>query len=226
VAKRTIVVIDDEPSIRKLIRQILEREDFDVADAGTGEEGLTLVERARPAVVLLDLTLPDLDGTEVLRRLRETTDVPVILLTGRAGESDRVLGLDLGADDYVVKPFLPRELAARVRAADRRRAPAPKGRLEVGEIAVDATAREVFLRGDRVDLTPREFDVLAFLASSPRTVFSREQLLSSVWDSSSEWQDPDTVTEHIRRLRHKLEDDPSKPARLVTVRGAGYRLDP
>jgi two-component system, OmpR family, phosphate regulon response regulator PhoB len=177
-------------------------------------------------VVLLDLSLPDLDGTEVLRRVRETSEVPVILLTGRAAESDRVLGLDLGADDYVVKPFLPRELAARVRAADRRRVTVPKERLEVGAITVDPSSREVFVRGVAVELTPRELDVLVFLASSPRTVFSREQLLSAVWDSSSEWQDPDTVTEHIRRLRHKVEDDPAAPTRIVTVRGSGYRLDP
>jgi DNA-binding response OmpR family regulator len=224
--KRTVVVVDDEAPIRRLVRQILEREGFDVEDAATAADGIALIGRTRPAVVLLDLTLPDMDGTEVLATLRETTSVPIILLTGRASEADRVVGLDLGADDYVVKPFLPRELAARVRAVDRRRAAAPKQRLEVGDIVVDPSSREVFVRGEQVELTPREFDVLAFLATSPHTVFSREDLLASVWDSSSEWQDPDTVTEHVRRLRHKVEDDPAQPKRLVTVRGAGYRLDP
>jgi two-component system phosphate regulon response regulator PhoB len=224
--KRTVVVVDDEAQIRRLVREILEREGFYVEDAANATDGLALIERAKPAVVVLDLMLPDMDGMEALETLRRTSNVPVILLTGRASEADRVRGLDLGADDYVVKPFLPRELAARVRAADRRRSSAPKERLEVGDIVVDPSAREVFVGGSQVELTPREFEVLAFLAASPHTVFSRDDLLTSVWDSSSEWQDPDTVTEHIRRLRHKVEDDPASPKRLVTVRGAGYRLDP
>jgi len=177
--------------------------------------------------VVLDAMLPKLDGFDVLTQLRKKTDVPVILLTARTDEVDRVLGLELGADDYVVKPFSPRELAARVRSVLRRARPLPSHRgLDFGRIAIDGATREVTKDDQVIELTPKEFDLLAFLAGSPRQVFSRSQLLEHVWDSSSDYQDPSTVTVHVRRLRRKLEDDPEQPAWLQTVWGVGYRFEP
>ncbi|HKZ29369.1 MAG TPA: response regulator transcription factor, partial [Acidimicrobiia bacterium] len=177
--------------------------------------------------LILDVMLPSKDGFSVLQELRKTSSVPVILLTARAEETDRVLGLELGADDYVVKPFSPRELSARVRSVLRRSNPGEPGtRLEFDGLTIDPKIREVRVGEKVVDLTPKEFDVLAFLASHPRQVFSRGQLLQQVWDSSAEWQDPATVTVHMRRLRTKLELDPRDPRWLLTVWGVGYRFEP
>ena len=173
--------------------------------------------------------LPGTDGLSILRQLRAVGDVPVILLTARADEIDRVLGLELGADDYVVKPFSPRELAARVRTVLRRvNAPASDGRapVEFGRLRIDPTTRDVTVDGDSVDLTPKEFDLLYTLARSPRQVFSRRQLLSQVWDSAPEYQDSATVTVHVGRLRQKLEDNPDNPRWITTVWGVGYRFEP
>ena len=173
--------------------------------------------------------LPGTDGLSILRQLRTAGDVPVILLTARADEIDRVLGLELGADDYVVKPFSPRELAARVRTVLRRATHAASdGRapVEFGQLRIDPTTREVTVDGDGVDLTPKEFDLLYTLARSPRQVFSRRQLLSQVWDSAPEYQDSATVTVHVGRLRQKLEDNPDNPRWITTVWGVGYRFEP
>jgi len=176
---------------------------------------------------VLDLSLPRVDGLDVLTRLRRTSAIPVIVVTGRGEESDRIVGLDAGADDYLVKPFSPGELAARVRSVLRRSGPeVPSDRLEFGPLHVDVTTREVRVSGAPVELTAKEFDLLVFLARSPRQVFSRAQLLKRVWGSATEWQDAATVTQHVHRLRHKLERDAAEPRWLRTVRGVGYRFEP
>jgi DNA-binding response OmpR family regulator len=177
--------------------------------------------------VVLDLMLPSVDGLSVLRELRHAGSTPVVVVSARGDEDDRIRGLQLGADDYVAKPFSPREVVARVGSVLRRAgAVATFGTLRFGDVEVEPAVREVRRAGTVVELTRREFDLLVHLARSPRQVFSRGQLLAAVWDSSPEWQDPATVTVHIGHLRHKLEDDPGRPRHLITVRGVGYRFDP
>ena len=177
--------------------------------------------------MILDIMFPGASGLDLLAEMRKRTDVPVILLTARAEETDRILGLELGADDYVVKPFSPRELVARVRTVLRRARPdMVEEVVEFDGFSIDSRSREVIIDGGRVELTAKEFDLLLFLASNPRQVYSRSQLLEQVWDSSPEWQDPATVTVHVRRLRKKLEVDPSQPRWLETVWGVGYRFNP
>jgi len=168
-----------------------------------------------------------MDGLAFLHHVRQSSEVPVIVLTARTDETDRVVGLELGADDYVVKPFSPRELVARVRSVLRRARPAEEhSTLDYGDVSIDARARTVTVSGRQVVFRAREFDLLHFLASSPRQVFSRGQLLNSVWDSTTEFSDVSTVTVHVRRVRQKIEDDPLHPRWIVTVRGVGYRFDP
>lgn len=227
-SRQRVLVVDDEPMVREVVANYLQRDGFSVHSVADGGEALEAVASAQPDLVILDVMLPSVDGLTLLRQLREKSDVPVILLTARGGEADRVLGLELGADDYVPKPFSPRELAARVRSVLRRSTPPEpeQGVREYGDLAIDTVKRTVTLRGEEVTLTRREFELLAFLAASPGQVFSRGQLLEHVWDSSSEWQDPATVTVHVRRLRQKLEDDPEDPTRIVTVWGVGYRFQP
>ncbi len=222
-----VLVVDDEPMVREVVAAYLQREGFRVTEAADGAAALDRLAAGLPDLVVLDLMLPHVDGYEVMRRLRRRSDVPVILLTARAEEPDRVLGLELGADDYVVKPFSPRELAARVRSVLRRTRPRPEPvRLEFDGLVVDSRTREVLVDGGTVELTAREFELLAFLASAPRQVFSRGQLLEQVWDSSPDYQDPSTVTVHVRRIRHKIERDPRRPRWIVTVWGVGYRFEP
>jgi len=223
-----ILVVDDEPMVREVVVAYLEREGFRVDEAGNGAAALKQIEASHPDLVVLDVMLPELDGFSVLTELRRTGDIPVILLTARTEETDRVLGLELGADDYVVKPFSPRELVARVRSVLRRSAlaTAEPEILEFDGLTIDEQAREVFVTGKAVEVTPKEFDLVAFLAHSPRRVFSRGQLLEQVWDSSADWQDPSTVTVHVRRLRRKLEKDPDNPRWITTVWGVGYRFEP
>ena len=222
-----MLVVDDEPMVREVVTRYLERDGFRVDAAEDGLTALDLATAHPPDLLILDVMLPSKDGFSVLQELRKTSSVPVILLTARAEETDRVLGLELGADDYVVKPFSPRELSARVRSVLRRSNPGEPGtRLEFDGLTIDPKIREVRVGEKVVDLTPKEFDVLAFLASHPRQVFSRGQLLQQVWDSSAEWQDPATVTVHMRRLRTKLELDPRDPRWLLTVWGVGYRFEP
>ena len=224
----SVLVVDDESMVREVVVAYLERDGFETLEAADGKTALSLVEERNPSLIVLDVMLPKLDGYTVLSELRKTTDVPVILLTARSEEVDRLLGLELGADDYVVKPFSPRELAARVRTVLRRVAPVPDApsRLEHAGLALDPASREVRLDGEVVDMPPLEFDLLYHLASAPRTVFSRGELLSAVWGSNVEWQDPSTVTVHVRRLRQKIEADPDDPKRIVTVWGRGYRFEP
>jgi DNA-binding response OmpR family regulator len=224
---RRVLVVDDEPVVREVVVSYLQREGYRAVEAADGSEALKIITATPPDLVVLDVMLPEVDGFSVLSRVRKLGDVPVILLTARTEESDRVLGLGLGADDYVVKPFSPRELVARVQSVLRRTRPAePTPRIEFDRLTVDGATREVLVDGSPVSLTPKEFDLLAFFASSPRQVFSRGQLLEQVWDSSADYQDPSTVTVHVRRLRQKIEDDPDDPRWIATVWGVGYRFEP
>jgi two-component system response regulator ResD len=228
--QRSVLIVDDEPTIVEVVSRYLERAGYATRTAANGEEALQVAAEQRPDLVVLDLMLPGIDGLRVMRRLRDQAAEPVgvILLTARGEESDRVVGLRLGADDYVVKPFSPVELVARVDAV-LRRVDKPSGDevsvLDLGDIRIDPAARQVFARGDEVLLTQREFDVLLYMARHPLQVFSREQLMDSVWQYSF-YTDASTVTVHVRRLRAKLEADPSRPAHIQTVWGVGYRFAP
>ena len=223
----TILVVDDEPTIREVVVSYLRRDGYETLEAADGERARELVEREQPSLVVLDVLLPGVDGLSLCRWIRERSSLPVILLTARGDEVDRIVGLEIGADDYVTKPFSPRELAARVRTVLRRSGPeAPRPeRVEIGPLVVDAATREVTNHGRSVTLTAKEFDLLWFLACHPRRVFSRDQLMSRVWGYEAAF-DTGTVTVHVRRLREKIEDDPSKPRLLETVWGVGYRLTP
>jgi DNA-binding response OmpR family regulator len=220
-------VVDDEPIVREVVVSYLRREGYQTLEAADGDAARALIEDEPPALVILDVMLPGTDGFELCRWVRARSDLPVILLTARGEETDRIVGLELGADDYVTKPFSPRELAARVRTVLRRAAPAvsTSGRLSFEELEIDAQTREVRRRGSLVQLTAREFDLLWFLASHPRQVFSRDLLMDRVWGYAAAL-DTGTVTVHIRRLREKIEDDPSHPRLLQTVWGVGYRFAP
>jgi DNA-binding response OmpR family regulator len=223
----TVLVVDDEPIVREVVVRYLQREGYKTLEAADGNRARELVERDEPNLVVLDLMLPGMDGLALCRWIRSTSQLPVIMLTARGEEADRIVGLELGADDYVTKPFSPRELAARVRSVLRRSGPGavPHGPLSFGELELDPDAREVKKEGRVLQLTAKEFDLLHFLASHPRNVFSREQLMDRVWDYSAA-VDTGTVTVHIRRLREKIEDDPSRPDFLQTVWGVGYRFSP
>ena len=224
----SVLVVDDEAMVREVVAAYLTRDGFSVTEASDGRSALQHIETQPTDLIVLDVMLPETDGLSVLSAVRQHADTPVILLTARGDEADRVLGLELGADDYLVKPFSPRELAARVRTVLKRTMSVPRQgeRIEYDGISVDPASRQVTVAGETVELTPKEFDLLFFLASSPRQVFSRAQILDHVWDSNSDWQDPSTVTVHIRRLRQKVEDDPQAPQRLATVWGVGYRFNP
>ena len=215
--------------VREVLARYLAREGFAVETASDGREALEVFDAARPDLVLLDLMLPQIDGFEVFTRMRAAGTTPVIMLTARGEETDRVVGLDLGADDYVTKPFSPREVVARVRAVLRRAGPETAGStpgvLFFEDLSIDTDRREVLLRGKPVRLTRKEFDLLASLAARPGVTFTREELLDEVWDFA--WNgDTATITVHVRRLREKIEDDPSDPRRLLTVWGVGYRFEP
>ena len=222
-----VLVVDDEPRVREVVARYLQRDGYEVEIAVDGEEARSSLVAFRPDLVVLDIMLPAGSGLDVLREIRRNGELPVILLTARAEEADRVAGLELGADDYVVKPFSPRELTARVRSVLRRATPRPlPGPLTFDGLTIDTASREVSVNGTRADLTAREFDLLAFMATNPRQVFSRGQLLEQVWDSSTAWQDPATVTVHVRRLRQKIDADPQNPRWVTTVWGVGYRFEP
>jgi DNA-binding response OmpR family regulator len=230
-AEPRVLVVDDEPMVREVLSRYLERDGFDVEVAADGELAMAAFDADPPDLVLLDLMLPRLDGFEVFRRIRARGRSPVIMITARGEVTDRIVGLETGADDYISKPFSPAEVVARVRAVLRRgaqgREPRQRGRepLRFEGLEIDPEAREVRVEGRAVSLTPREFDLLDFLASNPRTVFSRYDLLDELWDAAFDG-DPGTVTVHVRRLREKIEPDPSRPRRLVTVWGSGYRFEP
>jgi DNA-binding response OmpR family regulator len=225
-APGVILVVDDDPTFVHLVTGLLQREGHEVVPVADAESALSAIDERRPDLIILDIEMPGMSGLELLNRLPAPPRVPVIVVSGREEESERVLALDLGADDYVVKPFLSREFAARVRAALRRARAVPSTTYSFSDIEIRLAAREVTVAGKPVALTPREFDVLVYLASRAGEVVSRRQLLEDVWQSSEQWQDPATVTEHIRRLRMKIEPDPSKPRRIRGIRKVGYSFDP
>jgi DNA-binding response OmpR family regulator len=221
----TVLVVDDEPIVREVVVRYLEREGHRTLEAGDGDAARGMIERADPDLVVLDVMLPGADGLELCRWIRGHSELPVIMLTARGEEADRIVGLELGADDYVTTPFSPRELAARVRTVLRRSAPSPPAAatLAFGDVELERETREARKSGAPIRLTVKEFDLLWFLASHPRRVFSRDQLMASVWGYTAAL-DTGTVTVHVRRLREKIEDDPSQPRYLETVWGIGYRL--
>ncbi len=230
-----IVVVDDDPTVADVVGRYLVRDGHTVECVHDGHEALRRIAEQQPDLVVLDLMLPGIDGLEVCRRLRERWPIPVVMLTALGDETDRLAGFEIGADDYVTKPFSPRELAMRVRSVLRRsRSAAPaacptrrarsQGILTDRDVTVDLAAHEVRIGGKLVQLTSREYDLLVFLLRNPRQAFTREQLLSEVWGWT--FGDTSTVTVHVRRLREKLEADPTLPRRIVTVWGVGYRYEP
>src|SRR2546425_3489187 len=221
----TVLVVDDDPIVLDVVVRYLERDGFSTLTAADGEAARAILERESPSLVVLDVMLPGTDGLSLCRWIRGKSDLPVILLTARGEEADRIVGLELGADDYVTKPFSPRELATRVRTVLRRTSSAPPQaeQLEIGELVLNASTREVHRNGERLKLTVKEFDLLWFLASNPNHVFSRDQLMDRIWGYAAAF-DTGTITVHIRRLREKIERDPSQPQLLETVWGVGYRL--
>jgi len=220
-----VLVIDDDPQLRTLLARLLRQEGYEPSLAADAEEALAELKTHTPDLVLLDVMMPHTDGIDLLADIRTRSMIPVIMLTGRGDEADRILGLRTGADDYIVKPFSPAELTARIDSVLRRSAPAGGNEIQSGDLVIDCDTRDVTVRGEAVVLTAKEFDLLVFLARSPRQVFDRAQLLSQVWASSSEWQDPATVTEHVRRIRRKIEADPDNPRWIRTIRGVGYRFE-
>jgi DNA-binding response OmpR family regulator len=223
----TVLVVDDEPIVREIVVRYLAREGHRIVEAADGEAARGAIQRSDFDLVVLDLMLPGSDGLELCRWIRSTSELPVIMLTARGEEADRIVGLELGADDYVTKPFSPRELAARVRSVLRRASTAgvPETQLTFGDVSLERATREARKNGDEVRLTAKEFELLWFLASHPRHVFSRDQLMASVWGYTTA-VDTGTVTVHVRRLREKIEQNPSEPRHLETVWGVGYRLVP
>ena len=225
----TVLVVDDEPMVREVLTQYLAADGFEILEAGDGDAAVDQVTEHAPDLVLLDLMLPRRNGLDVLSFIRSTSQLPVILLTARGEEADRVRGLEAGADDYIVKPFSAREVVARVRSVLRRSSEAaPEAAMitEFGDVTVDPARWAVTKAGKPVEMPRKEFELLNCFLAHAGEALTREDLLQKVWSSSTEWQDPSTVTVHVRRLRGRLETDPGKPEHLVTVFGVGYRFDP
>jgi DNA-binding response OmpR family regulator len=231
----TILVVDDEPTIREVVRRYLERDGYQVSEAADGKTALAMLQTEPPDLMILDIMLPGIDGLTITSRLRDLDgigmivserEIPIIILTARTGERDRIQGLELGADDYVTKPFSPQELVARVRAVLRRAHPnhSTERPLNFEHLYIDPRTREITVNNRPVVLTAKEFDLLWFFASSPRQVFTRDQLLDQVWGYGF-YGDPSTVTVHVRRLREKIEPDPTKPMFIHTVWGVGYKFE-
>lgn len=222
-----IMVVDDDPTIVKIIEHALKREGLEVISAGSGIEAIDLAARNRPDLVLLDIMMPGMDGFETFQKMKSVMDVPVIMLSARSDELDRVAGLRMGVDDYQTKPFSPTELALRVKAVLRRAGEKKAGEknvLSFGDLNIDSRSRMVNISGKRADLTPKEFDLLWLLASNPNWVFTKAHILDLVWDSSY-FGDENTVMVHVRRLREKIESDPSQPVYIKTVWGTGYKFE-
>ncbi|HEY7092827.1 MAG TPA: response regulator transcription factor [Ktedonobacterales bacterium] len=229
--QRRVLIVDDESSLREVLGQYLRLEGFLTLEAADGVEALRVAQRTPPDLIILDLMLPGIDGIEVCRRLREMTAAPILMLTARHEEAAKLEGFQAGADDYVTKPFSPREIVMRVRAIMRRLelttvpAMALDGVLRIGALLINPQTRSVERDGQTLELTTKEFDLLYFLARRPRQVFTRQQLLDHVWDFTY-YGDPSTVTVHIRRLREKVESDPANPRHIKTVWGVGYKFEP
>lgn len=234
--RRQILVVDDDEGVRTSVRWALEADGFAVECVQDGVSAIDQIESSPPLLVVLDLSLPGIGGLDILRRVRQREQrsgsfrLPIIVLSGRDGETDRIVGLDLGADDYLVKPFSPGELAARARSVLRRCGDHGRGSLDrfvpqgVG-VEVDVESREVWVDGELVTLAAKEFELLAYFVDHERRACTRDELLAAVWSSGEGWQTPATVTEHVYRLRQKIEDDPGRPKRLTTVRAVGYRWE-
>ena len=225
-----ILVVDDEPSIREVVGLYLEEMGFDPTVVGDGHAALELIRTDPPDLLILDVMLPGVDGYEITRQVRANSAIPIILLTARADEIDRILGLEMGADDYVVKPFSPRELVSRVKAVLRRTqqaaaSPSNDNPISVGSMRIDPRTRRVTVEGEEIALTVKEFDLLWMFVNNPQQVFNRDQLLDRVWGVAV-YIDASTVTVHVRRLREKIERDPSNPQHIITVWGVGYRFEP
>ena len=230
MSAKTILVVEDEASIAEVVSLYLKRAGYNVLIAADGKIAMNMLERQIPDFVILDLMLPEVDGLSLTRWLRDHSDVPIIMLTARREEIDRIAGLEMGADDYVVKPFSPQELVSRVRAVMRRlgreQDSAENDRaLSYPNLAIDPLSRSVTVNDQPVELTAKEFDMLYLLARHPKQVFTRDQLLDRIW-GGAQYIDPGTVTVHVRRLREKIEEDASNPARLLTVWGVGYKFEP
>ena len=225
---QTILVVDDEETIREVVRRYLEREGFTVIEAADGFEALDAIRETPPDLIVLDLMLPGIDGLSLTQHIRQKRHIPIIMLTAKGEASDRIRGLDMGADDYMAKPFSPQEVVSRVRAVLRRSGDEPTqvggNTLEFQDLRIDPISHTVSLQGRNIPLTAKEFDLLYFFASHPHQVFSRAQLLDKVWNDEL-YTDPSTVTVHIRRLREKIETDPSEPQFLRTVWGVGYKFE-
>ncbi len=228
MTNRSVLVVEDEENLVEALRYNLEHEGYDVLTAPDGGSGLETARAALPDLVILDVMLPNLDGIEVCRILRRETDVPILMLTAKGEEIDRVVGLEIGADDYVTKPFSMRELMARVRAMLRRPRKTASARmaepLRSGSLAVDVDAHQASLNGEELRLKPREFDLLALFMRNPGRAFTRDQILEQLWGHDY-IGDVRTVDVHVRWLREKIEADPSTPARIITIRGVGYRFE-
>ena len=228
MSKGQVLIVDDEAGIARLVSMYLEREGFSTITAKTGAEALDMVVSRQPSLVVLDIMLPDIDGREVCREIRRSSDVPIIMLTAREGDEDKIVGLELGADDYVTKPFVPRELVARVKAILRRANAVPSSEtsqalIDFGALSIDMDKREVRLDGEVISLRAKEYELLVELARRPGVVFSRERLLQDVWGYDF-FGDSGTIDVHVRRLRAKLNDDSQNPRFIETVWGVGYRL--
>jgi two-component system OmpR family response regulator len=230
MAEDTVLVVEDDANLQETLKYNLRKEGYRVITAGDGEQALTAARRERPGLVILDIMLPGMNGFEVCRILRKEMTVPILMLTARADETDKIVGLEIGADDYMTKPFSLRELLARVRAMFRRTkmaepsATGEQGTLKIGALEIDVARHRVSLSGTALELPPKEFDLLVFLARNKGLVFSREQLLEKVWGYDYAG-DTRTVDVHIRWLRRKIENDPGHPTHLITVRGTGYKLE-
>jgi DNA-binding response OmpR family regulator len=227
---KQILIVEDEPSIAEVVGLYLGRAGFQVQIASDGKRAMSMLEKQIPDLVIMDVMLPEIDGISLTRWLRERSNVPIILVTARREEIDRITGLEMGADDYVVKPFSPQELVSRVRAVLRRtgreQVEAESERaLSFSTISIDPRTRVVLVNGSNIELTAKEFDALYLLARHPKQVFTRDQLLERVW-GRADYIDPGTVTVHVRRLREKIESDPSDPKHLLTVWGVGYKFEP
>lgn len=225
-----VLVVEDEASIAEVVSLYLKRAGFSVQTAADGKQAMSAFQRQQPDFVILDLMLPEVDGLTLTRWLRDRSNVPIIMLTARRAEADRIAGLEMGADDYVVKPFSPQELVSRVRAVMRRlgreqEQSEPERALTFDGLSIDPLSRVVKANDEEIELTAKEFDMLYLLARHPKQVFTREQLLDRIW-GGAQYIDPGTVTVHVRRLREKLELDPSHPTRLLTVWGVGYKFEP
>jgi len=227
IKQTSILVVDDEATIREVVRRYLEREGFVVREAADGYEALDAIQEDQPDLIVLDLMLPGIDGLTITQHIRQDRQIPIIMLTAKGEANDRIRGLDLGADDYITKPFSPQEVVSRVRAVLRRAigtpASPPQGSLEFECLSIDPFARIVKVEGQSINLTAKEFDLLLYFAQHPQQVFTRAQLLANVWGDEL-YTDPSTVTVHIRRLREKIEAIPSNPAYILTVWGIGYKF--